>query len=297
MPSPDAVRARLQAILDAAERPAVAMDLSGGVVATNRAASDRGRAEATTFADLITLHALDLVDLCVDVDRDLGALDLDIPSRSRSVDGRERVRLVPFAQGIVVALSRFGTYMAELDPVILRSEIHDGLSQDLSALGFAACALRLRLDDLDDPVLGELATRVESLAEIASTTVRALYRHFERGAVGGLLDALATMGAEIEEATGTQVWIRVDGDPPTPPPAYREPLVAMVRAAVVALAAAGSRSRAWLRLAAAGERSHIAIRVASPVVLPRDARDDLDARAGQLAALWRHDGTTTTILL
>ncbi len=295
---PDALlRARLQACLDAAERPAVALDLRGSIVASNRAASDRGRAAATTFANLIASHGAELVELCAEVDRSVRTLDLDIPSRARSVEGRERVRLIPFAPGVVVAASRFGTYMAELDPVILRSEIHDGLSQDLSALGFAACALRLRLDDLDDPALAELATRVESLAEIASTTVRALYRHFERGAVGGLLDALAAMAGELEEATCTQLWIRVDGDPPSPPPGSREALVEMVRACVVALARGGSSRRAWLRLAADGDRSHVEIRGPAPVSLDADAREALDARAEAIGATWTHDGAAISIRL
>jgi hypothetical protein len=302
-----AVRARVQACLDAAERPAVALDLAAQIVATNRAASDAGRTSTTTFADLIASHAAEIAGPCADVDRALRALDLDIPSRARSVDGRERVRLVPFADGLVLALSRFGTYMAELDPVVLRSEIHDGLSQDLSALGFAACALHLRLDDLDDPVLVELAARVEALTDTASTTVRALYRHFERGATGGLLDALAAMGAELEEATATQLWIRVDGELLVPrpfgaqwgpAPHVWEHVVAMTRRAIVGLAGAVPPSRAWLGLRPDGGRSRIEVCVDAPTDrLAGDVREHLDAHAESIGGSWTLDRGTIAILV
>jgi hypothetical protein len=295
---PATIRARLQACLDAAERPAVALDRNARIIATNPAAGDAGRAAtAITFAELIADHTAEIAGLCGDVDASLRALDLDVPSRARSVDGRERVRLVPFAEGIVIALSRFGTYMAELDPVIVRSEIHDGLSQDLSALGFAACALRLRIDDLDDAALGELAARVETLAETASTTVRALYRHFDRGATGDLLDALASMGAELEEATGTELWIRVNGELVAPPLPLREQVVAMTRHAVVGLAGAASPARAWLRLAPDGARSRIEVRVdARAERLSAQIRAELDAHAEALGAAWTHERGAIAIL-
>jgi hypothetical protein len=187
--------------------------------------------------------------------------------------------------------------MAELDPMIVRSEIHDGLSQDLSALGFAACALRLRLAELDDPILTELSARVETLTETASTTVRALYRHFERGATGGLVDALATMSAELEESAGTQLWIRVDGElgAGAASPSC-EPLVEMTRAAVVALAPAGGR--AWLVLAPGGDRSRIEVRTDHAIEhIDADTRAQLDDCAEPIAATWSLDRDGLTIVI
>lgn len=290
------VRARLQACLDAADRPAVGLCPKARILATNQAASNAGRdAATTTFIELVTSHAVELAGPCAEVDASARALDLDIPSRARSVDGRERVRLIPFAEGVVVALSRYRAHLAELDPVIVRAEIHEGLSQDLSALGFAACALRMRLDELDDEVLIELAARVESLAENASTTVRALYRHFERGATGGLLDALAAMASELEEATGTQIWIRVEGEVCGPAPHVRDQAALLARQAAVALA--GASSRVWLVLGCDADRTRIELHAQTPVdPFDADTRARIDALADPIGAVWSHDRSSIWIV-
>jgi hypothetical protein len=291
------VHARLQACLDAADRPAVALGPEARIVAANRAATDAGRGPAaTTFAELVTANTAEIAGPCAEVDAAARALDLDIPSRTRSVDGRERVRLVPFADGVVIAVSRFRSHMFELDPVILRSEIHEGLSQDLSALGFAACALRMRLDELEDEVLIELATRVESLAETASTTVRALYRHFERGATGGLLDALSAMASELEEAVGTQIWIRVEGESVGPAPHVRDQVAVLVRQAAIALA--GTSSRAWLVLGCDTDRTRIELHARTPIdPFDADTRARLDALADPMGAVWSHDRASIWIVV
>jgi hypothetical protein len=145
-------------------------------------------------------------------------------------------------------------------------------------------------------VLIELAARVESLAEISSATVRALYRHFERGATGGLLDALAAMAAELEEATGTQIWIRVDAEAGGAAPHVRDQVAMLARQAAVALV--GPSSRAWLVLACEADRSRIELHAqTSAQPFDADTRTRLDALADPIGAVWSHDRASVWIVI